>query len=144
MLCCCRADQKIQGCVLQMEKETYAHAHTDSFLFKAWCGPRATSYWYLPPLIYTMYTWIYGSYFTCTCKVLFSKVELINPKQVYVVSGFNQCPLLVSAAPVHWSAIYSSLQLQAMIICCNLFHTFSKMIKLLNPFTILPYTFNYK
>lgn len=40
MLCCCRADQKIQGCVLQVEKETYAQAHTDSFLFKAqWVRP---------------------------------------------------------------------------------------------------------
>lgn len=37
------ADQKLQGSVLRMEKETYGGAHRDSFLFKARRGMRATS-----------------------------------------------------------------------------------------------------
>lgn len=46
------ADQKLQGSVLHMEKETYEEAHRDSFLFTARCGTRETSNWYLPQLMH--------------------------------------------------------------------------------------------
>lgn len=89
-------------------KKKHTRKHTQiPFYLKPSAGTRATSNWYLPPLIYTMYTLFYKSYFTCNCnQVLFVFCSvifnLLIQKQVCVRS-FNWSLILVSVAPVHWS-----------------------------------------
>lgn len=99
MLCCCRADQKIQGCVLQMEKETYVQAHTDSFLFKVVCRHQSNSNWYLALYCTTCTVWLA---YAKSCPV---NINLINVKQATVGTVLNWSP--VSAAGIYYTLISS-------------------------------------